>query len=73
MQKKKKKIHGDELPNGNDGLPADMGVLHYHGLRISKRALDAVVSGLFSVSSSNLPKSLYPVVRRPNSRSTRKG
>jgi hypothetical protein len=19
------------LPNGNDGLPADVGVLHYHG------------------------------------------
>jgi hypothetical protein len=20
-----------QLPNGNDGLPADVGVLHYHG------------------------------------------
>jgi hypothetical protein len=22
-----------QLPNSNDGLPADMGVLHYHGIR----------------------------------------
>jgi hypothetical protein len=22
-----------QLPNGNDGLPADVGVLHYHGIR----------------------------------------
>jgi hypothetical protein len=21
-----------QLPNGNDGLPADTGVLHYHGI-----------------------------------------
>jgi hypothetical protein len=34
-----------QLLNGNDGLPADVGVLHYHGLRGSKLALDAVVSG----------------------------
>jgi hypothetical protein len=34
-----------ELPNRNDGLPADVGVLHYHGIRGSKLALDAVVSG----------------------------
>jgi hypothetical protein len=30
-----------QLPNGNDGLPADVGVLHYHGIRGSKLALDA--------------------------------
>jgi hypothetical protein len=35
-----------QLPNGNDGLPADVGVLHYHSIRSSKLALDAVVSGL---------------------------
>jgi hypothetical protein len=41
-----------QLPNGgNDGLPADVGVLHYHGIRGSKLALDAVVSDLFGVSS----------------------
>jgi hypothetical protein len=39
------------IPNGNDGLPADVGVLHYHGIRGSKLALDEVVSGLFGVSS----------------------
>jgi hypothetical protein len=38
-------------PNGNDGLLADVGVLSYHGLRDSRLALDAVVSGLFGVSS----------------------
>jgi hypothetical protein len=32
-----------QLPNGNDGLPADVGVLHYHGIRGSKLALDAVL------------------------------
>jgi hypothetical protein len=44
------------LRNGNDGLPADMGVLHYHGIRGSKLALDAVVSGLFGVSSPPSPE-----------------
>jgi hypothetical protein len=44
------------LPNGNDGLPADMGVLYYHGIRGSKPALDAVVSGLFGVSSPPSPE-----------------
>jgi hypothetical protein len=45
-----------QLPNGNDGLPADVGVLHYHGIRGSKLALDAVVSGLFGVSSPPSPE-----------------
>jgi hypothetical protein len=45
-----------QLPNGNDGLPADVGVLHYHGIRGSKLALDAVVSGLFGVSSRMFPE-----------------
>jgi hypothetical protein len=40
-----------QLPNGNDGLPSDVDVFHYHGIRSSKLALDAVVSGLFGVSS----------------------
>jgi hypothetical protein len=40
-----------QLPNGNDGLPTDVGVLHYNGIRGSKYALDAVVSGLLGVSS----------------------
>jgi hypothetical protein len=63
-----------QLPNGNDGLPADVGVLHYHGIRGSKLALDAVVSGMFGVSRApRLPNSLYAVLRRPSSRSTQKG
>jgi hypothetical protein len=33
-----------------------MGVLHYHGIRGSKLALDAVVSGLFGVSSPTSPE-----------------
>jgi hypothetical protein len=45
-----------QLPNGNDSLPADVGVLHYHGIRGSKLALDAVVSGLFGVSRPPSPK-----------------
>jgi hypothetical protein len=45
-----------QLPNGNDGLPADVGVLHYHGIRGSKLPLDAVVSGSFGVSSKNICK-----------------
>jgi hypothetical protein len=44
-----------QLPNGNDGLPADVRVLHYHGIRGSKHALDAVVSGVFGVSSPPSP------------------
>jgi hypothetical protein len=39
----------------NDGLPADVVVLHYHGIGGSKLALDAVVSGLFGVSSPPYP------------------
>jgi hypothetical protein len=42
-------------PNGNDGLPADMGVLHYHDMRGSKLAIDAVVYGLFVVSRPQSP------------------
>jgi hypothetical protein len=45
-----------KLLNGNDGLPADVGVLHCHGIRVSKLALDAVVSGLFGVSSPASPE-----------------
>jgi hypothetical protein len=44
-----------QLPSGNDRLPADVGVLHYHGIRSSKLALDSVVSGLFGVSSPPSP------------------
>jgi hypothetical protein len=40
-----------QLPNSNDGLPANVGVSHCHGIRGSELALDAVVSGLFGVSS----------------------
>jgi hypothetical protein len=50
-----------QLPNGNDGLPTDVGVLHYHGIRGSKLVLDALVSGLFGVSS---PPSLKVCLRR---------
>jgi hypothetical protein len=45
-----------QLPNGNDAPPTDVGVLHYHGIRGSKLALDAVVSGLFGVSCPPSPK-----------------
>jgi hypothetical protein len=44
-----------QLANGNDGLPADVGVLQYHGMQGSQLALDAVVSGLFGVSSPPSP------------------
>jgi hypothetical protein len=45
-----------QLPNGNDGLPADVGASHYLGIRGSKLALDAVVSGLFGISSPPSPE-----------------
>jgi hypothetical protein len=45
-----------QLPNGNDGLPAAVGVLHYHGIRGSKLALYAVFSGFFGVSSPPSPE-----------------
>jgi hypothetical protein len=44
-----------QLLNGNDGLPADVGVLHYHGIIGSKLSLDAMVSGLFGVFSPPSP------------------
>jgi hypothetical protein len=45
-----------QLPNGNDGLPANVGALHCHGIRGLKLALDAVVSGLFGVYSPPSPE-----------------
>jgi hypothetical protein len=48
-----------QLRNGNDGLPADVGILHYHGIGGSKLALDAVVSGLFGVSSPPVSRSRF--------------
>jgi hypothetical protein len=45
-----------QLPNGNAGIPADVGVLHYHGIRGLEVALDAVASGLLIVSSPSSPK-----------------
>jgi hypothetical protein len=45
-----------QLRNGNDGLPADVGVLNYHGIRGSKLADDAAVSRLFGVSSPPSPE-----------------
>jgi hypothetical protein len=50
-----------QISNGNDDLLADVGVLHYHGIRGSKVALISVVSGLFGVSS---PPSPYVALRR---------
>jgi hypothetical protein len=44
-----------QLSNGNDNLHADVGVLHNHGIRGSKLVIDAVVSGLFGVSSPPFP------------------
>jgi hypothetical protein len=59
-----------QLSNGNDDLPAYAGVLHYHGIRGSKRVVDAVVSGLFGVSSPpSTDVALCAVLRRPSSRS----
>jgi hypothetical protein len=55
-----------QLPNGNDGLPADVGVLHYHGIRGSKLALDAVVRGSVFLPPRR-PTSLYAVLRIPSS------
>jgi hypothetical protein len=45
-----------QLPNSNDGLSADVGVLHYNGIIGSKLAIDVVVSGLFGVSSPLSPE-----------------
>jgi hypothetical protein len=42
-----------QLPNGNDGPPTD--VVHYHGIRGSKLALDVTVSDFFCVSSPPSP------------------
>jgi hypothetical protein len=53
-----------QLPNGNDGLPADVGVLQCHGIRGSKLALDAVVSGLFGVSSLPSPEVALRLVEK---------
>jgi hypothetical protein len=44
-----------QLPKGNEGLPTDAGVLHYHGTRGAKLAIDVVVFGLFGVSSPPSP------------------
>jgi hypothetical protein len=47
------------LPNGNDGLLAGVGVLHYHVIRGSKHALDAVVFGCSAFLAPRLLKLLY--------------
>jgi hypothetical protein len=44
-----------QLPNGNDGRHADVGVLHCHGTGDSILALHAVVPGLLCVSSTPSP------------------
>jgi hypothetical protein len=40
-----------QLPNYSGSLHADVGVLRDHGIRDIKVTIDAVVSGLFGVSS----------------------
>jgi hypothetical protein len=45
-----------QLPNGNDSLLADVGVLYHHGIRSSKNALDEMVSRLIGVSSPPSPE-----------------
>jgi hypothetical protein len=45
-----------QLPNGNDGLPADVGILLFHGIRGSKLALDPLVSSFFGVSRPPSPE-----------------
>jgi hypothetical protein len=57
-----------QLPNGNDCPPTDVGVLPYYNIRGSKLALDAVVSGLFGVSTPHLPKYFEGVTSRPDIR-----
>jgi hypothetical protein len=52
-----------QLPNGNGGLRADVGVLHCHGIRGSKLTLDAVVSGLLGVSSPPVSRSRSTLCR----------
>jgi hypothetical protein len=44
-----------QLPNGNNGLPVDVSVLHYRGIRGFKLPPNAVGSGLFGVSSPPSP------------------
>jgi hypothetical protein len=48
------------LFNGNDGLPADVGVLHFHGIRGSKFVIDIVVSCFFGVYSPPSPADAAP-------------
>jgi hypothetical protein len=62
-----------QLPNGTDGLPADVGVLHYHGIRGSKLALGAVVSGLFGVSSPPSPEIALRRDEKAKKAKTRRG
>jgi hypothetical protein len=40
-----------QLLYDNDGMYADVGVLHYYGIRSPKLAMDTMVSCLFGVSS----------------------
>jgi hypothetical protein len=54
-----------QLPCGNDGLPADVGILHYYGIRGSKLALDAVVSGMFGVLSPPSPELVLRRAEKP--------
>jgi hypothetical protein len=53
-----------QLPNGNDAPLADADVLHYHGIRDSKLALDAVVSGLFDASRPRSPEAALSCVEK---------
>jgi hypothetical protein len=55
-----------QLPNGSDGLPADVGVLHYHGIWGSNLALDAVLPVCSAFLALGLPKSPCAVLRRPS-------
>jgi hypothetical protein len=51
-----------------------MNIKDEENIKIPKLALiDAVVSGLFGVSRPRHPKSLSAMMRRPSSRSTRRG
>jgi hypothetical protein len=45
-----------QLLNGNDGFPADVGVLHYHGIRGSKLAFVTVASGLLALLAPMSPE-----------------
>jgi hypothetical protein len=56
-----------QLPNGNDGLPADVGVLRYHGIRASTLCREYELSGMMATWRHPFFPGV-PVKRTPNTR-----